>query len=119
MRAILLYQTRGGHCPVGEFVSSLSFKQQEKIAWVLKQVREAERVPANYLKKLRGTEGLWEIRAEYRGDAFRLLGFFDGSQLIVLVSGFAKKKERVPLSELRVADERRRDYVRRKGTIDG
>ncbi len=74
-----------------------------------------ERVPAQYFKKLRGTEDLWEVRAQHGGDAFRLLGFFDGPRLLVLVSGFAKKAEKVPRQELALAEERRRDYLSRKG----
>jgi phage-related protein len=78
-------------------------------------VEEMERVPAQCFKKLSGTEDLWEVRAQHGGDTFRLLGFFDGPQLVVMVSGFVKKTEKVPRQELALAEERRRDYLSRKG----
>jgi phage-related protein len=34
---------------------------------------------------------------------------------VVLVSGFAKKTEKVPRQELTRAEERKRDYLSRKG----
>jgi phage-related protein len=74
-----------------------------------------ERVPAHYFKKLTGTEDLWEVRAQQGGDRFRLLGFFDSSRLVVLVSGFAKKTDRVPRQEMMLAEERKRDYMSGKG----
>ena len=45
------------------------------------------------MKKLEGTDELWEVRAEFGGDAFRLLGFWDAGSLIILTNGFAKKTQ--------------------------
>jgi phage-related protein len=83
---------------------------------VLRLVEELERVPAQYFKKLESTDGLWEVRAQYAGDTFRLLGFFDEPQLVVLVSGFAKKSQKVPGREIAVAEKRRRDYWSRRAS---
>jgi phage-related protein len=115
MREIVFYETWSGRSPVAEFIGSLSDREQDKIAWVFKLICESDRVSGNYLKKLTDTEQLWEIRTEYANKAFRMLGFFDGNQLIVLVSAFAKKSDQTPIGEIRTAEERRRDYYRRKG----
>jgi phage-related protein len=114
MREIEFYRTRAGRCPVEEFLAPLSEKQRWKIAWVMRLVESADVVPAQYFSELADTGGLWEVRTEHRGDAFRLLGFFDGGSLVILVSGFAKKTGRTPPLEIAVAQERRRDYFRRK-----
>lgn len=114
MRTIGFYQTWSGRSPAFEFVNALPLKQKNKIAWVLGIVMRERIVPAQYLKKLADTEDLWEVRAEYGGDAFRLLGFFDGPALLVLVSGFAKKTEQTPAAEIALAAQRRRDYFTRK-----
>jgi phage-related protein len=82
--------------------------------WVLRVVRDLPRVPEQYLKKLEGTDGLWEVRAEFGGDAFRLLGFWEAGRLIILTNGFAKKTQKTPQRELAIADQRRRDYLNRK-----
>ena len=115
MREIVFYRTRTGRSPVDEFLRSLSAKQRGKIGWVVDIVRKAEQVPSEYLKKLGGTDGLWEIRASFGGDAFRLLSFFEGSSVVVVLTGFAKKTEDTPLLEIELAHQRRRDYLGRKG----
>jgi phage-related protein len=114
VREIEFYRTVSGACPVEEFLDSLNPKQAQKIAWVLRAVRELDRVPQQYFKKLEGTDHLWEVRAEFGGLAFRLLGFWMEGALIVLTSGFAKKTQKTPEREIQLAEQRRRDYLNRK-----
>ena len=116
VREIQFYRAASGHCPVEEFLESLPGKQAQKVVWVLGLVEELERVPKQYFKKLIGTEDLWEVRAQHGGDTFRLLGFFDGPKVVVLVSGFAKKSQKTPGPEIVRAEQRKRDYLSRKGT---
>lgn len=71
-------------------------------------------MPVQHLKKLEGTDGLWEVRAEFGGDAFRLLGFWEAGRLIILTNGFAKKTQKTPERELALAGQRRRDYLNRR-----
>jgi len=66
------------------------------------------------LKRLDGTEGIWEVRAEFGGDEFRLLGFWDEGNLIILTNGFAKKTQKTPEREITLAEARRRDHLNRK-----
>lgn len=115
MREIVFYTTRSGRSPVAEFLRALTPKQRGKIAWVLDMVRTTEHVSAEYLKKLAGTDGIWEIRVVYRGDAFRLLSCFEGRNLVVVLTAFAKKTEETPLLEIELAHRRRRDYLDRNG----
>jgi len=111
---VSFYRTKAGHCPVEEFLDALDGKQTQKVVWVLRLIEELEIVPSQYLKKLVDTEGLWEVRVQFGGDTFRLLGFFDGRRLLVLTTGFAKKTERIPRQELELAANRKQDYQRRK-----
>ena len=97
-----------------DFLQSLPDKQSKKVAWTLRVVRDLEQVPTQYLKKLKSTDDIWEIRATLGNNTFRLLGFFDGPNLIVLTSGFAKKTNKVPKQEIETAEERKRDYYQRK-----
>jgi phage-related protein len=114
VREVLFYRTRSGQCPVEEFLDSLPGKQAQKVIWVLRLVEELDSVPAQYLKKLGGTEGLWEIRAQHGGDTFRMLGFFEPPEVLVLTNGFAKKSEKLPRREIDAAETRRREYLRRR-----
>lgn len=114
MREIRFYRTASGRSPVEEFLDTLSGKQAQKVIWVLRLLEELERVPDLYLKKLLGTDDLWEVRVQHGGDAFRLLGFFDGPKLLVLVSAFVKKSQKTPKQEIVRAEDRKRDHLSRK-----
>jgi phage-related protein len=71
-------------------------------------------VPQQYFKKLVGTEDLWEIRAQMGGSSYRFLGFFNGSSLLILTSGFSKKQQKTPGREIELAQQRRTDYLQRR-----
>ena len=115
MRVIEFYQTSAGTTPVEDFLDSLSDQHAKKVAWVLRLVERLDRVPEQYLKKLVGTDQLWEIRVQAGGRNFRLLGFFDGPVLLILTSGFVKKQQKTHRQELELAQRRREEYIQRKG----
>ena len=114
MRKVIFYETAGGKCPAAEFLDALPGKQAQKVTWVLHLIEELPVVPANYLKKLVNTDDIWEVRIASGNDIFRLLGFFDGQQLVVIDHAFKKKTQKTPPQEIKTAEERRKDYFRRK-----
>jgi len=114
MRSIEFYRTENDRCAVEEFLDSLSDKDAQKVAWVLRLVERLDRVPEQYLKKLVGTEHLWEIRAQIAGSSYRFLGFFDGPALLMLTNAFSKKQLKTPLREIELAEARRLNYLQRR-----
>lgn len=114
MRTIKFYRTEAGNCPVEDFLETLSDKQAEKVSWTLRAVRDLHQVPTQYLKKLKSTDYIWEVRVRLGNNIFRLLGFYDGTDLLILTSGFAKKTNKVPRREIETAEKRKQDYFRRK-----
>lgn len=114
MKRIVFYNTASGRCPVQEDLDLLPDKTVKKIAWVLRIVRDLERVPISYLKKLVNTDNIWEIRVDIGRSTYRLLGFFDRHELIVLTNSFQKKTQKTPQSEIRLAEERKADYLGRR-----
>jgi len=114
MREIRFYRTESGVCPVAEFLDSLTGKQAQKVAWVLQLVEEMDTVPVQYFKKLVNTDDLWEVRVQAGNNIFRLLGFLEGDQLIVLSHGFQKKTQKTPKKEIQLAEVRKKDYLKRK-----
>ena len=117
MLEVRFYRTATGACRVEEFRESLTAKQSQKVLWVLRALAELPRVPSQYFKKLEGTNDLWEVRAEFGGDAFRLLGFWHEGRLIILTNGFAKKSPKTPEREKALAELRKRDYLSREQKI--
>lgn len=114
MREIAFYSTASGRKPVQEHLDELPDKTVQKISWVLRVVRDFDHVPTNYFKKMVNTEDIWEIRVDVGRNTFRLLGFFDGQDMIVLTNSFQKKTQRTPLTEIRLAKDRKADYEARR-----
>jgi len=114
MKEIIFYKTEDGKCPVENFLDTLSDKQAEKVTWVLRAIRDINPIPAQYFKKLVNTEDIWEVRVTMGNNIFRFLGFFDGQNFIVLTNGFQKKTRKTPKKEIKLAEERKKEYLNRR-----
>ncbi len=97
-------------------MDTLNDKQFEKVAFVFDLIEQLETVPREYLKKLKGTQDLWEIRVRHANVSFRFLGFTDKRQIILLNHAFVKKSLKTPKKEIRIAEKRKSDYFQRKAT---
>ena len=89
-------------------------KQAQKVTWVLELIEELPSIPSPYLKKLVNTDDIWEVRVVAGNNIFRLLGFFDGPNLVVLNHAFQKKTQKTPRKAIRVAEDRKKDYYKRR-----
>lgn len=114
MRKVIFYKLPSGECPVEVFLDSLTAKQADKVTWVLGLIEDLQIVPRQFFKKLVSTDDIWEVRIEYGNDIFRLLGFFDKGNLVILTNGFVKKSQKTPTSEIVLAEKRKSDYLSRK-----
>ncbi|MBF0378910.1 MAG: type II toxin-antitoxin system RelE/ParE family toxin [Desulfamplus sp.] len=114
MKTILFYKTESGRCPVKDYFDNLTDTQAQKVAWVLKLIRELDYVPSNYLKKLVNTDGIWEVIIDIGKDTFRILCFFCDNELIILTNFFQKKSRKTPIKEINIAEQRKKEYLNRR-----
>jgi len=94
-------------------LDKLSDNQVTKITWVLKLIQELNQVPARYFKKLTNTDDIWEVRVDVGKNTFRLLGFFQGRELIMLTNSFQKKSQKTPMNEIKLAEKRKKEFLNR------
>jgi phage-related protein len=99
---------------VEEYLDTLSNKQVEKVFFVLELVASLDIVPRKFFKKLESTGDIWEVRVQLGNNIFRLLGFLDGAELIVLNHAFTKKTQKIPKNEIKIAEQRKKDYFSRR-----
>jgi len=92
------------------FYVQQDFKVRGKILYVLWMVQHTEQVPQKFLKCLKDSDGLYEIRISTTFKEIRILSFFDDKQLIVLVNCFLKKTRKTPKKEIELAQKLRREY---------
>ena len=117
MREVIFYETVNGKKPVEEFLDSLTPKEAKKVAWVLKLFEDPnfQELPSQFFKKLTNTDDIWEVRVSVERKAIRILGFFDGNDLIVLAHAIVKKTQKTPKKAIVIAQKRKKDYFSRKG----
>jgi phage-related protein len=118
VRTIRFYVTNSGRTPVEDFLDSLDGKQTKKVAWVLQLIEDLEIVPAQYFQKLVNTDDIWEVRVQFGGNIFRLLGFLEDTSLVILTNGFAKKTQKTPPQEIKLAEQRKADYLEQKRQLE-
>lgn len=96
------------------FYLAQTARVQEKIEFVLRIIRQVERVPKTFLKHMEGVEGLYEIRVEYGSNIFRLFCCFDQGYVVILFNGFQKKSQKTPAGELELAQRLMNEYFGQK-----
>jgi phage-related protein len=106
------YRTRAGGRPLKDFIDQLT---DEEAATVVAAMKEVARQGLVVARHLRGD--LYEVRANAATRTFRILFAVEGrfAQILLSLSGFVKKTQKTPQSELEVAEARLRDWRRRAG----
>lgn len=85
------------------FLHKQNIKVQDKIFKVIEIIETYERVPSNYLRFLKGTDGLYEARIKLGSNIWRVFCFFDEGKLVILLNGFTKKSQKTPQNEINKA----------------
>jgi putative addiction module killer protein len=91
-----------------EFMQTLNAGEQRKIHYVLDMLATQERISAKFVKFIR--DGVYELRAEYESNSYRIFFIFDGSNIVVLFNGFQKKTQKTPESEIKKAIQLKEEY---------
>ena len=92
------------------FFVKLDLKVKKKIIWTLDLIEEIQVIPETYLKHIKNTEGLYEIRVQVGNNIYRIFCFFDEGQLVVLMNGFQKKTQKTPKKEIEKALKIKHEY---------
>ncbi len=93
-----------------EFYDNQTGKVQRKILWTLKMIEDIDRIPEIYLKHLKNTSGLYEIRVQVGSNIFRIFCFFDSDNIVVIGHGFQKKSRKTPQQQIERAEQIRKEY---------
>ncbi|MBX3069333.1 MAG: type II toxin-antitoxin system RelE/ParE family toxin [Thermomicrobiales bacterium] len=106
---ITFYRGRSGNEPVREWLQSLSREDRLEIGTDLKTVEFGWPIGMPVCRPL--GDGLWEVRSNISsGRIARVLFCIDGGQMYLL-SGFIKKTQKTPDSELSLARTRQKEVL--------
>jgi len=97
-----------------DFVESLEEKTRNKIYYNARKVQLLN--DPELFQKL--NEVIWEFRTKFNKNYYRLLAFWDKTDnedtLVLATHGFAKKTKKTPKSEIKRAEEIRKEYFEQK-----
>ena len=96
------------------FFAQQERKVQDKIIKILDIIEQLERIPESYLKYIRETDGLYEIRVQLGRNIFRIFCFFDGDKVVILLTGYQKKTQKTPPKEIQRALRLKSEYYEEK-----
>jgi putative addiction module killer protein len=91
-----------------DFLSTLDEDATKKVFYVIDMLKTQERVSKKFVKHIR--DGLYELRAEYGGNIYRVFFCFEEGNIIILFNGFKKKSQKTPESEIRQAIKLKNEY---------
>ena len=97
-----------------DFYLQQSLAVRKKIDWTLLLLRNTRILPDKFFKHLTNTDGLWELRISAGSGIFRVFCFFEEGNLIILLSGFHKKTQKTPPSEIKKAEKLKKEYLEGK-----
>ena len=96
------------------FFAKQDRKVQDKIIKILDIIEQLDRIPESYLKYIVETDGLYEIRVQLGRRIFRIFCFFDGDNVVILLTGFQKKTQKTPSGEIERAERLMNEYFESK-----
>ena len=96
------------------FFANLKPEVKKKFNWILQLLTCIDRIPEKYLKYIKGSSGIYEIRVEVGSDIYRVFCFFDEGKIIILLSGFQKKTQKIQKVEIELAEKLKREYFNEK-----
>ena len=111
---VIVYEKEDRESPVEEFINSLDIKMRAKVYGMLSILQDKGNLLREpYSKHLE--DGIFELRCKVGSNITRVLYFFYYEGKIILTNGFVKKTQKTPPEEIKLAKERRTDYIERMG----
>lgn len=109
---IEFYETEDGKEPVKEFLDSLDDKMAAKLIGLMEVLEEkGTELRKPYSEHLE--DGIFELRCKQGSNITRELYFFYVGKKIIATNGFVKKTQKTPPREIKLAKERRAEWLKR------
>ena len=92
------------------FYLELPESVQKKYEYVFVIVKQAERIPVKFFKKISGKDNLFEIRVESNSNIYRTFCCLDGKSVVILFNSFQKKTRKTPPNQIKRAEKLQNEY---------
>ena len=89
-------------------MDTLTLKEQKKVDYVVSLLATQDRLPTKFIKHI--DDGLYELRIMWEQNIYRVFFTFDEGNIVVLFSGFQKKTQKTPKTEIEKAKKIKEAY---------
>jgi len=108
---IEFYEDSQGVSPVKDYILIQDAKAQAKILRVIDLLEEyGVTLPHTFAEKV---NDVWELKERHGTEVYRILYFAFTGHKFILLHAFTKKTQKTPESEKKLAEKRRKDYIKR------
>lgn len=112
MYNLVFYTTERGDSPVDDFLDELDKKSRAKVAAHLSLLeKQGPHLKRPYADVVRGK--IRELRIHQGSNQYRILYFFQVRDQIVLTHAFSKKTQQLKETDIKLAERRMEDWLRR------
>ena len=109
----IYYTTPAGKVPAKEFINSLASDSQDtfffKVELLEKYGPQLRRPHTEYV-----VPGIFGLRFVGKEGQIRTLFFFSQGDRIIFTNGFVKKTIKIPQDEIKIAEQRKKEYLQRR-----
>ena len=95
-----------------DFMATLDEGAEQKIYYSIDMLKTQQRVSKKFVKHIR--EEVYELRAEYENNIYRIFFCFDEGHIVILFNCFQKKTNKTPEKEIRKAIKLKNEYYASK-----
>ena len=104
---ITYYKDSSGNDPIHEFLLGVAKSKPDLFAQTIKGIEKLRNRAYHKEPLSKYIEvGLWELRIKTGSDILRIIYTFSKGQVIILLHGFIKKRQKTPVGELEIARKR-------------
>ena len=95
-----------------DFMATLEENAAIKIYYSLDMLKTQQHVSRKFVAHIR--DDVYELRAEYEGNIYRVFFCFDEGHVVILFNGFQKKTQKTPEKEIKQAITLKKEYYANK-----
>ena len=98
-----------------KFLENLPNDEAANLLSLLVKIQEqgiTTSIKMKWIKKLRSTKNLYEIRSNWRNNIQRVIYFKVSKDRYIITHGFTKKDQKTPLKEIRKAELRKSKFMK-------
>ena len=111
MLDVFFFTSAEGKSPVEKFINEQNPPARRKIYRTIDLLKSfGLQLPGKHLKRMSGTESLWELRIKASGKNYRIFFSRIGNRIVLLLHAIAKKEQKTPKQDIKTAQERLKQY---------